>query len=241
MMASRLIYQTERQRLVAQLKQCVSYLDIETVIETYAESESPHIELTLLSLLNHHDPDVRVISMKLLGQLDRNLGRIAARYLQCDTPRYIQHQATEYLGEIGTSKDVSSLIQMLRSKYWLNRICAVTSLAEIGGLSVQPILVEVMRHDAHPVVRRDAAIALAKGSDERIIQLLKAALEQEVDTLAKLGMWDSLYLLGEREYFSPLVNCCFDQDPVIRHFISNRLPTIVRAEDRERLCWLFKA
>ena len=200
-------------------------------IRVLEKGKEPLDELLLLYLTDDPSPWIREEAVDALWTRGGPLARIATRSALEDPKWPVRNRAAEALGQVGSRLDVPRLIHALHDPEWVVRASAASSLGSLGGSKTRQALIQALRQDMHPSVRRDAAIALADLHDRSLIPVLESVLARETEALARVGMLRALYLLGEAHYLRPWLLLLKDEDDTVRHNIVNSADEIA-AEDR---------
>jgi len=201
-------------------------------IEALAKSADPLAEVVLFQLLDVRKPEVRSTAMNALADRSEALGRTAARALLEDTNAVVRDEAATILGVFGNRQDVRRLRRALLDEYWVMRATVADSLGQIGGKAAHPLLLHTLRHDPHPVVRRDTAYALTYARSPEVVPQLEKALDTEQVEQARQGLLSALVRLGQRERLPELLALLTSEDCTVRHATINILPDCIDIADR---------
>ena len=150
------------------------------LIDMMAETEDPQ-------LLSH--------IAEALGKL-RNLEAVPVLIYSLRHPNdWVRMRAARSLGRLADARAVDGLIHKLGDRNEWVRYNAALALGEIGHPDALFDLVNALRYDPMPQVRRAAAIALGRIGDTRVIDVLREAMNDPEDTVLE-AIDVALVLLG---------------------------------------------
>ncbi|MBC2011985.1 HEAT repeat domain-containing protein [Listeria marthii] len=132
--------------------------------------------------------ELEEILLASINDDDENARIFAYEYLY-----YFDSEAVFQAALIGTTDD-NDLVQM----------CAIEILGNLAKIESLPYLEQVLKEE-DPSVRCFAAESIGfVGTDEAKV-LLEKQLDKETDSFAKVGIYSSLYFLGEEEMLSNII------------------------------------
>jgi HEAT repeat protein len=191
-----------------------SVLDKTNAIRKLAETKDPLDEIVLMYLADDQSWLVRFAAISALSQIGGPFARIVARALITDAHPEVRSMATETLAVWGNKLDWPHLIRASNDRAWIVRH-SVLNIHSKGKKTKLPILLRLMA-DKHPVVRRDAALALAELNEASIIPQIEHALSQEKNHGAHLAMLFALYRLGQKHRLIEVFRHIRDASPDAR-------------------------
>jgi HEAT repeat protein len=162
---------------------------------------SPRSTQTLIRLLREENSTLR-------GQAAASLAKIGAAAvpeliaISRDEHPSTRSLAIEALGEIGSSKAVAPLVEVLKMDTSGARGDAIEALGKIGDpQAIEPLL--LVLKTGTTTIRKKAIAALSKFADRRVVEALVVALaepHEEIRQLAVIG----LGMIGDKSSLAPL-------------------------------------
>ncbi len=166
--------------------------------------------------LYSRSPTRRLAVLEGLCKQKHTLARLAAQALASDPNVDVRMRAVELLGEVGTRSDLPRLLDGLRDAAWSVRASAADSLGLLGGRRAWSALCRAMTEDQNANVRRYAAVALASGGRDIASGPLAAALRDERNPSALVGIYSALYDLGDAARLAELLDLLHHRDTMVR-------------------------
>jgi HEAT repeat protein len=164
---------------------------------------------TILKLLETTNIKRRIkILEKMNGINERDCINILLKVLE-DPSWTMRENAAYKLAEYG-KRVVPRLERLLNRGYWFTRAAACISLGEIGSIKVLASLIELIKTDANPTVKKEASKALLKIAKKEPLRFLEA--------LKKLMLDD--------QSFSSILQILQDHDPDLHKFIMEEIENV---------------
>jgi len=155
--------------------------------------------------LSDRSPIVRITAIEVLPNCgEKSALSIIVKGLN-DPNSEVRMRAAEALGILSSNGTIpKSLIGLLSDKDVLVRVAAAESLGLVGNPRAVPALRHSL-HDKSSLVRRYVAGAIGKIGDKQDVDLLKTTLNREQDDIARIGILEALYVLGEQKILPALL------------------------------------
>lgn len=135
--------------------------------------------------------------------------------------------AIEKLGDLFEDKGApQELLAMLSDKDELVRVTAAEVLGNLGDIKARPALWK-HANDSSPLVRSYIARAIGQVGTMADTPNLRNWLRKERSQYAKIGIYESLYRLGNPEYLLHLLNLLHSKDYRIRCAVAHVLSDLV--------------
>ena len=178
----------------------------------------------VLANLNHRSAVVRQAAADCLGKLEVAAAIDALLALLKDESSDVRCSAAESLGTLldSSGKCPPALLELLSDADEFCRLIAVESIGMIGDRKVLDEL-WMKVDDPEPLVRRNVAAVIGelgrKSDRSRLRRLLKA----EPTEMARAGVLEGLYELGETAVFPQLLQLIESDDYLVQCFVANAL------------------
>ncbi|WP_238323478.1 HEAT repeat domain-containing protein [Planococcus antarcticus] len=204
-----------------------------TAIQNLLAHGEPDAFQEIAAYLTVDDREVRITAIGVLGELPIN-ATIKSTLLPLteDPDEEIRYLVLEALwGYVG--EDVfNAYIRRLKDSDELVRISAIKGLGELRDIRAERYLIESLV-DEEEIVRRDAAEGLGKIGATTAIPVLQTQLQQETSSLAKVGFYTGLYLLGSKMHLKSLLNLLSDPSYVVRCAVANSVAILADHENEK--------
>jgi HEAT repeat protein len=189
--------------------------------------------LRLTELLRNGDAAVREAAATEMRFRTQGPVKEALQSALRDRSPLVRRAAAESLGVNcrGSRRAPSMLIRLLRDPHPIVRLEATESLGYIGDRRVLPKIWAAAR-GGHPLVRSYAAAAiggLGRGPDRH---RLERALKTESSNTARIGFYDALYRLGDKDRLFDIVALLRTQDYRVRCAAARTLSHFVNRTNR---------
>jgi HEAT repeat protein len=125
--------------------------------------------------------------------------------------QFIRIEALENLAEIGNEENFLDVIRLLNDEEELVRVEAIETLYWLAGTRALEYLLNKL-HDKSKLVRSYTGTFIGFIGDKSAIRHLAIALKRERSTVAKVGLLDGLFRLGQEERLYELI-------PLLKHRI----------------------
>lgn len=178
----------------------------------------------VLANLSHRSPMVRQAAADCLGRLEVSEAASALLALLQDPDSDVRCSAAEALGSIldSSGKCPPELLALLADEDKFCRLIAVESIGMIGDRKVLDELWMRM-DDTEPLVRRNIAAVIGELGRRPDRARLRRLLKEEPAEMARAGILEGLYELGETAVFSQLLQLLDSEDYLVQCFIANAL------------------
>lgn len=178
----------------------------------------------VLANLNHRSAMVRQAAADCLGRLEIAEAVPALLALLQDASSDVRCSAVEALGSIldSTGKCPPELLAMLSDGDEFCRLIAVESIGMIGDRRVLDELWMRM-DDTEPLVRRNLAAVIGELGRRPDRARLRRLLAEEPAEMARAGILEGLYELGETTIFPQLLLLLESEDYLVQCFMANAL------------------
>ncbi|MBT2570749.1 HEAT repeat domain-containing protein [Planococcus sp. ISL-110] len=204
-----------------------------TAIQKLLAQGGPDVFREIAAYLEGDDREVRITAIGALGELPVSEKiKFALLPLTEDLDEEIRYLALEALWGY-TGEDVfKAHIDRLKDGDELVRISAIEGLGELRDARAEKYLVDSLI-DEEEIVRRDAAEGLGKIGAVSAISTLQNHLQQETSSLAKVGFYTGLYLLGSKMHLKSLLNLLKDPSYVVRCAVANSAAVLADHENEK--------
>jgi HEAT repeat protein len=178
----------------------------------------------VLANLRHRSPVVRQAAADCLGRLEAVEAVSALLTLLQDPDSDVRCSAAEALGSIldSSGKCPPELLALLADEDEFCRLIAVESIGMIGDRKVLDELWMRM-DDPEPLVRRNIAAVIGELGRRSDRARLRRLLKEEPAEMARAGILEGLYELGETAVFPQLLESLESADYLVQCFIANAL------------------
>jgi HEAT repeat protein len=178
----------------------------------------------VLANLNHRSAVVRQAAADCLGRLEIAEAVPALLVLLQDASSDVRCSAAEALGSIldSTGKCPPEMLALLSDEDEFCRLIAVESIGMIGDRKVLDELWMRM-DDTEPLVRRNLAAVIGELGRRSDRPRLRRLLKDEPAEMARVGILEGLYELGETAVFPQLLQLLESEDYLVQCFIANAL------------------
>jgi hypothetical protein len=154
--------------------------------------------------------------------------RVVAGLLVSDTEMLVRERALELLAVVGTADDEFRILTALKDASWVVRSTAISAAASVLGTAATKHIGRMLR-DRQPIVRRDAAAALAELNATGWIPEIVRVCGTEKSARAKAGMLYALAYLAEPRYVLDLLALQADDTPALSESIMRFLESLILA------------
>lgn len=174
--------------------------------------------------LSHRSAVVRQAAADCLGRLEVMESTPALLTLLQDASSDVRCSAAEALGSIldSSGQCPPELLALLSDEDEFCRLIAVESIGMIGDRKVLDELWMRM-DDTEPLVRRNLAAVIGELGRRSDRSRLRRLLKQEPAEMARAGVLEGLYELGDTAVFPQLLGLLDSDDYLVQCFIANAL------------------
>lgn len=195
----------------------------------------------IVEYLKEDNREVRITAIAALGELPVNpMIKSILLPLTEDPDEEVRYLALEALWGYTGEGVFNAHIRRLNDSDELVRMSAVEGLGELRDARAEKYLVRSLR-DEEEIVRRDAAAGLGKIRAATAIPVLQKQLQQEKSSLAKVGIYTGLYMLGSQIHLQSLLNLLSDPSYVVRCAVANTVVTLADSENKKSIKKALKA
>lgn len=195
-------------------------------LESITDIEYPYALDALIRGLSDKSSDVRVTAAEILGRLRSKKGVAPLLTGLADSNSEVRMRAAESLGLIvEDGKCPRALLKVLKDADELVRTNAAEALGMIGDRKALPALRKAV-NDPSPLVRSYVAEAIGKLGDVRDIGRLNEELKKEISERVKVGLYQALHILGQRDALQNLLTLIESSDYRVRCATANTLSAI---------------
>lgn len=192
-------------------------------LEALVEVKHPNAFQEIVSALSDRNSTIRVTAAEGLGALKNKQGVAPLISKLTDRNYEVRMRASESLGILlAGRKSPPALIERLQDTDELVRIAAAESLRLIGDRKALPALWRAI-HDRSPIVRSYVAAAIGRLGNKKDAARLEKELKHETSEVAKVGICEAIYLLGQREVLKDLLVLLQSTDYRVRCATANAL------------------
>ncbi|WP_142829652.1 HEAT repeat domain-containing protein [Planococcus soli] len=210
-------------------------------IQQLLERGGPDSFHGIAEYLKEDNREVRITAIAALGELPANpMIKSVLLLLTEDPDEEVRYLALESLWGYTGEGVFNAHIRRLKDSDELVRMSAVEGLGELKDARAEKYLVRSLR-DEEEIIRRDAAAGLGKIGAATAILVLQKQLQQEKSSLAKVGIYTGLYLLGSQIHLQSLLNLLSDPSYLVRCAVANTVVTIADQENEKVIKKALKA
>lgn len=193
-------------------------------LDTLDRKTLPPVLDRVLANLGHRSPVVRQAAADCLGRVEVSESVPALLALLQDASSDVRCSAAEALGSIldSSRKCPPELLALLADDDEFCRLIAVESIGMIGDRKVLDELWMRM-DDTEPLVRRNIAAVIGELGRRSDRPRLRRLLKEELAEMARAGILEGLYELGETAVFPQLLQLLESEDYLVQCFIANAL------------------
>lgn len=185
--------------------------------------------------LKEENREVRITAIAALGELPVNpMIKSSLLLLTEDPDEEVRYLALEALWGYTGEEVFDAHVRRLKDSDELVRMSAVEGLGELRDARAEKYLVRSLS-DEEEIIRRDAAAGLGKIGVQTAIPVLQKHLQQEKSSLAKVGIYNGLYLLGSQIHLQSLLNLLSDPSYVVRCAVANTVVTLADQENEKSI------
>lgn len=184
----------------------------------------PRVLDRILANLEHRSAVVRQAAADCLGRLEVTEAAHALLELLRDSSSEVRCSAAEALGSIldSSGKCPSELLELLSDEDEFCRLIAVEAIGMIGDRKVLDELWMRM-DDTEPLVRRNLAAVIGELGRRSDRPRLRRLLQEEPTEIARAGILEGLYELGDTAVFPQLLQQLESGDYLVQCFVANAL------------------
>jgi HEAT repeat protein len=179
----------------------------------------------LLSLaLSDRSPSVRDEAVLLVTEHRLKRAAPLVEPLLYDDSEDVRYDAAECIGILqkGRNSSPPGLKDLLRDRSAVVRAQAVESLALLEDRSALPNVV-LLLSDENPVVRSYAASMVGMLGGRAYLKIISRSLSRENHDLARIGLYEALFLLGKRKVLPAMLMLLESSDYRVRCSVANTL------------------
>lgn len=185
--------------------------------------------------INNKDYRTREEFAKFLGENEKIKERAELLvYLLNDKSNFVRSQALESLMLVGKKKYLKYILPLLDDKDEVVRADAIECIGILGGKKAATYLINSL-DDRCDMVRMYAGTVIGECKDKSFIKYLEKRLEKERSNLAKVGLLDGLYLLGQEEKLENLLQLFKSRRYHVRCSVANILQALVNKKNKKRI------
>jgi len=183
--------------------------------------------------LKSKNPLIREKFAESLGRRSdsEKVGRMLT-YLLRDKAALVRSEAIKALMKINNDRYLSELVPLLDDKDEVVRVDAIECVALLGGKSASKYLIRLIS-DRSELVRAYAGTVLGEIGGKSYAKTMEKRLEQERGGLAKLGLLEGLFLLGQKERLSEILKLINSKRYHVRCSVANTLPSLVNKDNKK--------
>lgn len=196
-------------------------------LDALQRADLPAVLAPVLVCLRHRSAAVRASSADCLGRLEWAEAADALLPLLADDVAEVRCSAAESLGTLldSTRKCPPALLDLLNDSDEFCRLIAVESMGLIGDRKVlDPLWMKI--DDPEPLVRRNVAAVIGELGRKSDRPRLRRLLREEPSEVARAGILEGLYELGEPAVLTQLLQLLQSPDYVVQCFVANALAEI---------------
>jgi len=183
--------------------------------------------------LEHKDYRVREKFAKYLGENKGiKYGPELLVYLLDDKNTLVKSQALESLMLVGNKKHLNKVLPLLDDDDEIVRICAIECIGELGKKKAGKLVVKHL-DDPYDAARRSAGIIIGESGDKTLIEFLEKRLTKEKSDLAKVGLLEGLYLLGQEKRLKEILKLFDSPRYHVRCSLANSLYLLVNGKNKK--------
>jgi HEAT repeat protein len=174
--------------------------------------------------LTDRSPTVRAAALDLVREADVNEVEDQVRKTLLDKHRSVRYTAVETLGALHEDEGIAArwLYPLLEDPFPLVRVEALEALVRIGDRQALNLITKRL-DDNDGLVRSYAAWSIAQLGGTRYVSKIIQRASTENDDIAKVGMVDALFTLGDKTQFPRLLEFLFSDDYLVRCAAANAL------------------
>lgn len=159
--------------------------------------------------------------------------KLLTRLLKDKEP-IVRSEAVKSLMKIGDKKYFSKVLPLLNDKDEVVRVDAVECVASLGGEKALKYLTKQL-DDRSELVRRYVGGWIGEIGDKIFVAYLERKLKDERSNLAKVGLLEGLYLLGQEERLSELIHLLKSRRYMVRCALAHTLASLVNKKNKEAI------
>lgn len=182
--------------------------------------------------IKNEDPIVRENFAEFLGQRKniKEAPKLLTRLLR-DSNYNVRCAAINSLKKIGGKKYFLKVLPLLNDKDELVRVAAVECVAYLGGEKASRYLIKHL-DDRSELVRKHVGGWIGEIGDKTLTKYLVDRLKHERSGLAKVGLLEGLYLLGQEERLLEIIRLFRSRRYQVRCCVANILASLVNKQNK---------
>jgi HEAT repeat protein len=194
-----------KQNLIKKLNESVTVDEKRDILDELSKYRDKTTMNAILKFAHDENEYVRGTVVQNLSYFDNVDSKMALRSALKDRSSFVRRFAAESLGILLDEDSVELLIMLLGDKNAIVRIEAIESLGDIGCIRAEMPLIKIMKEDKNALVRGFAAIALGQIESKKAEKVIRHMLLTEKQGHTRLRMYVGLYLMGDEEALSHIL------------------------------------
>ncbi|MEW6109658.1 MAG: HEAT repeat domain-containing protein [Nitrospirota bacterium] len=154
---------------------------------------------SLFSMLKDNDPEVRLFTANILGEIGGNKALPSLFASIKDPDENVRVASAEAMGKIGDGQSLEVLKKALNDEHWV-AMAALQSIGDIGGDEALSILCDCLSNEE---LRGFAITAIGKAGDRQSLKYLAPFIESENHVFHRELALEAIINIAERESIRP--------------------------------------
>lgn len=188
----------------------------------------------IIPKISDKDPNLREEAAESLSFVKTKKSVRILEELLSDKNYNVRCAALNALSNLYAVDSLPKIIKCLNDKDELVRINAVECLGRFKNKTAIKVLIGKI-NDKSELVRSSIGSALGKIGDRRAKLPIKQRILKEKNELAKVGLFEGLYLLGDKSYLDKLIGLLASPDYHVRCSVAHILSYIVDSKNKNKI------
>jgi HEAT repeat protein len=186
---------------------------------------------SIVKQVNDKDERLREKAAESLGQINTEESVKILKELLNDDKYNVRCAAINSLCNLHSIDSLPELLNCLSDKNELVRVNAIECIGQLKNKSAVKTLINIL-NDKSNLVRSYAGSALGAIGDSSAKVAIENRLLKENNDLAKVGLYEGLYLLGSNSYLKKMFKLFDSSDYHVRCSVANILGDIVNSSNK---------
>lgn len=205
------------------------------LLDKYSQKKSFENYNLLRAFLNDKDKNFRLDTLETLINHYSKLLKPNDLFPLIEDPNYLIRELViktlSYQFHCKNKKILKAALSLLHVKDWLVVSDIIEILSNYINILKHRDINFLLKHK-HPIVRREAFSLYCKLNDTHSKEEVLSLLKIEKSTQAKLGIYEGLYLLGEKQYLKKIIEIMLTTKQYMsKRAYANRLFTLLNREN----------